>query len=147
VNGIDNALTQVEADQASEVRKCLKPVRDRVLNVLLPDESKHDTITLTRDFLAGHWVVDQTIGPFSGGTTVDYRADGTFAGYYILFNGATGRKVPTKGHWDFTPQSNDTFQLTLTYDTPQPEVWTRTIRVIDHDHLQNTDDNYVASRM
>src|ERR1700730_1864811 len=44
------------------------------------------------DFLAGHWVVDQTIGSHSGGTTADYRADGTFAGYYILFNGATGRK-------------------------------------------------------
>ena len=45
------------------------------------------------DFSAGHWVVDQTIGSHSGGTTADYRADGTFAGYYILFNGATAEKM------------------------------------------------------
>jgi hypothetical protein len=36
VNGIDNALTQVAADQADKVRLCLQPVRDRVLDILLP---------------------------------------------------------------------------------------------------------------
>jgi hypothetical protein len=35
-NGINNALTQVAADQADKVRDCLKPVRDRLLDVLLP---------------------------------------------------------------------------------------------------------------
>jgi hypothetical protein len=35
-HGIDNALTQVAADQADKVRDCLKPVRDRLIDVLLP---------------------------------------------------------------------------------------------------------------
>jgi hypothetical protein len=36
VNGIDNALSQVAADQADKVRVCLQPVRDRLLDVMLP---------------------------------------------------------------------------------------------------------------
>jgi hypothetical protein len=36
VNGIDNALSQVAADQADKVRLCLQPVRERLLDVLLP---------------------------------------------------------------------------------------------------------------
>jgi hypothetical protein len=35
-NGINDALTQVAADQADKVRDCLKPVRDRLLDVMLP---------------------------------------------------------------------------------------------------------------
>jgi hypothetical protein len=38
-NGIDNALTQVAADQADKVRDCLKPVRDRLLDLWLPAHS------------------------------------------------------------------------------------------------------------
>jgi len=36
VNGIDNALSQMAADQADKVRVCLQPVRERLLDVLLP---------------------------------------------------------------------------------------------------------------
>jgi hypothetical protein len=36
INGIDNALSQVAADQADKVRACLKPVRDRLLDLWLP---------------------------------------------------------------------------------------------------------------
>jgi hypothetical protein len=36
VKGIDNELTQVAADQADKVRDCLRPVRERLLDVLLP---------------------------------------------------------------------------------------------------------------
>ncbi len=36
VNGIDNALSQVAADQADKVRACLQPVRERLLDVMLP---------------------------------------------------------------------------------------------------------------
>jgi hypothetical protein len=34
--GLDNAVTQVTADQADKVRDCLKPVRERLIDVLLP---------------------------------------------------------------------------------------------------------------
>jgi hypothetical protein len=36
VGGIDNALTQVASDQADKVRVCLQPVREKLLDVLLP---------------------------------------------------------------------------------------------------------------
>src|SRR4051794_22502338 len=36
VNGLDNALSQVTADQADKVRVCLQPVRERLLDVMLP---------------------------------------------------------------------------------------------------------------
>src|ERR1700730_13013781 len=38
VNGIDNALSQIAADQADKVRTCLQPVRERLLDVMLPSQ-------------------------------------------------------------------------------------------------------------
>ena len=39
VNGIENALSQVAADQADKVRAYLRPVRERLLDVILPPKS------------------------------------------------------------------------------------------------------------
>jgi len=39
VDGINNAMTQIAANQADKVRTCLKPVRDRVLDVMLPSRT------------------------------------------------------------------------------------------------------------
>jgi hypothetical protein len=55
VNGIDNALTQVAADQADRVRDCLRPVRERLLDVLLPTplappRSEYDPVSTVRAF-------------------------------------------------------------------------------------------------
>jgi hypothetical protein len=36
VNGIANELTQVAADQADKVRDCLRPVRERLLDIMVP---------------------------------------------------------------------------------------------------------------
>jgi hypothetical protein len=36
VNGIDNALSKIAADEADKVRTCLQPVRERLLDVMLP---------------------------------------------------------------------------------------------------------------
>jgi hypothetical protein len=36
VNGIDNAVSQVAAAEADKVRVCLQPVRERLLDILLP---------------------------------------------------------------------------------------------------------------
>ena len=36
INGLDNALTQLAADQANQVRTCLQPVRQRLLDLVLP---------------------------------------------------------------------------------------------------------------
>src|SRR3954470_12564430 len=43
VNGLDNALSQVTADQADKVRVCLQPVRERLLDVMLPPENQGAT--------------------------------------------------------------------------------------------------------
>ena len=40
VNGLDNALGQVAADQADKVRVCLQPVRERLLDVMLPPQKQ-----------------------------------------------------------------------------------------------------------
>ena len=51
VSGIDNALTQVAANQADKVRDCLKPVRERVLDLLLPAAgSGNNNAAQTQDF-------------------------------------------------------------------------------------------------
>jgi hypothetical protein len=36
VDGINGAMSQVSADQADKVRACLQPVRDRLLDLMLP---------------------------------------------------------------------------------------------------------------
>jgi hypothetical protein len=36
VKGIDNAMSQVAADEADKVRVCLQPVRERLLDIMLP---------------------------------------------------------------------------------------------------------------
>jgi hypothetical protein len=43
VNGLDNALSQVAADQADKVRVCLQPVRERLLDVMLPPKKQGST--------------------------------------------------------------------------------------------------------
>jgi hypothetical protein len=40
VGGINNALTQIAATEADKVRKCLEPVRERVLEILFPSRKK-----------------------------------------------------------------------------------------------------------
>lgn len=40
VNGLDNAISQVAADQADKVRVCLAPVRERLLDVMLPPKKE-----------------------------------------------------------------------------------------------------------
>jgi len=55
VHGLDNALGQVAADQADKVRACLQPVRDRLLDVMLPAKqgSAGQTVTAPGGVAAG----------------------------------------------------------------------------------------------
>jgi len=43
VGGINNALTEVAASEADKVRECLKPVRDRLLDAMLPQGDQGST--------------------------------------------------------------------------------------------------------
>ena len=47
VNGLDNALSQIAADQADKVRVCLQPVRERLLDVMLPPRHQGAGQTVT----------------------------------------------------------------------------------------------------
>ena len=64
VNGIDNALTQVAADQADKVRACLQPVRERLLDVMLPPNkqgTKGQSVTAPGGVAVGRDVKDSPI--------------------------------------------------------------------------------------
>jgi hypothetical protein len=67
VNGIDNALSQVAADQADKVRACLLPVRERLLDVMLPSKRQGfegQTVSAPGGVAAGRDVTGPiTIGP------------------------------------------------------------------------------------
>jgi hypothetical protein len=108
-----------------------------------PDRRSFD---ITPDFLAGRWEVQQDVVGISGGSLVDYRADGTFAGYQTAFVGGIGQKQAVTGRWDITKLSQDTFQLKLQF-YPQQTAWTGTFKIIDADHIHNIDANYVAIRI
>jgi hypothetical protein len=64
VNGIDNALSQVAADQAGKVRDCLQPVRERLLDVMLPPKKQGatgETVTAPGGVAVGRDVKDSPI--------------------------------------------------------------------------------------
>ena len=66
VNGLDNALGQVAADQADKVRVCLQPVRERLLDVMLPPkQGTGQTVTAPGGVAVGGDVKNSpiTIGP------------------------------------------------------------------------------------
>ena len=60
VGGIENAMSQIAADQADKVRACLQPVRERLLDVMLPRkppgaEPPGDRPGHAAFSIAGHW--------------------------------------------------------------------------------------------
>jgi hypothetical protein len=67
VNGLDNALSQVAADQADKVRVCLQPVRERLLDVMLPlkQQGAGQTVTAPGGVAVGGDIKNSpiTIGP------------------------------------------------------------------------------------
>jgi hypothetical protein len=66
VDGINNAMTQIAANQADKVRTCLQPVRDRILDVMLPS-NKRSAPSKQRApppaSVAGRWQSDVFIDP------------------------------------------------------------------------------------
>jgi hypothetical protein len=96
---------------------------------------------VSRDGFGGKWRVDQTVGGVSSETVVDYRGDGTFGGWMTRFVGGIGQRVPVEGRWDVDVLTSDTFRLKLTFSnfTQMQE----TFKVLDPDHVQNLEENYV----
>ena len=64
INGLDNAVSQVAADEADKVRVCLGPVRERLLDVMLPPKrqgSAGPTVTAPRGVAVGRDVRGSSI--------------------------------------------------------------------------------------
>ncbi len=100
---------------------------------------------VSTDFFVGRWQVDQAQGQTSGGTVIDYNADGRFSGTMTQFVGEGGQRASTSGRWDFEKLSDDSFRLRLDFDNS--EHWQGTFRVLDANRIHNIDANYVAVRM
>lgn len=99
---------------------------------------------VSRDFMIGRWKVEQAAGEVSGGTVMDYDDDGTFSGTMTTFVGGVGERQQRAGEWNFQKLTKDTFRLKLRFDDEAP--WVGTFKIIDHDHIHNIDQNYIATR-
>lgn len=100
---------------------------------------------LSRESFGGRWRVDQTIGGASAESVIDYNNDGTFNGWMTQFNGGFGQRVPVQGRWNVDILNGDTFRLTVVYANFARQQ--ATFKVLDDDHIQNIDQNYVAVRV
>jgi hypothetical protein len=107
--------------------------------------SSRPAAELSRDFVPGRWQVDQANGPYSGGTVIDYREDGTFSGSVTQFVNGMGQKVPLEGEWSFEKLSANTFRLKATASDGSTR--SGEFKVIDRDHIHNTQENYIAVRL
>ena len=98
----------------------------------------------SRNFIIGRWQVEQTAGEVSAGTVVNYEENGTFGGSMTKFVGSVGQKQPTAGYWDIEKLSKDMFRLKIRFE--DNSTWVGTFKIIDHDHIHNIDQNYIAVR-
>jgi len=96
------------------------------------------------DFFVGRWRVDQEIGTVSGENVVDYYRNGRFEGRSIAGSGNQGQKKLESGKWELEKLSDRTFRLTLMNDDGTH--WTGKFKILDQNHIQNIDENYVAER-
>ena len=103
------------------------------------------TADASREFVIGRWQVEQRIIGTEGGSFVDYDEDGKFTGRQETFINGQGVRQQVSGSWTFAKVAKDQFRLGVTYDNGQQ--WKGTFRILDHDHIHNLDENYVAVRV
>lgn len=111
-----------------------------------PRPAAEPVAELSRDFVLGRWQVEQASGSYSGGTVIDYRDDGTFSGSATAFNDkGEGMKVPVSGNWSFERLSSNGFRLGITFADGSTQ--SSEFKVIDRNHIHNTQQNYIAVRV
>jgi hypothetical protein len=102
-------------------------------------------LVATRDFFIGRWRVDQVMGSLSGTNNVDYFKDGTLEGEMIRVLGNQGERIRLTGKWEMTPLFEQMFRLEIHMDSGESQ--TMKFKILDRNHIQNVDDNYVAERV
>jgi hypothetical protein len=85
------------------------------------------------------------LGQASAGTLMDYQADGTVTGSETQFINGFGQRIPITGRWSFEALSVNTFRLGLQLQNQPP--WQGTFKILDHNHIHNIDQNYIAVRV
>jgi len=99
----------------------------------------------SREFVIGRWEVEQKIIGTEGGSYVDYGEDGKFTGRQEAFVNGQGERRQVNGSWSYAKTAKDQFRLDVMFDNGQQ--WKGTFRILDHDHIHNLDENYVAIRV
>lgn len=141
-----NVLRSDLAATLKDNAACKLKVFDTLQNKLLGTEP-HTDIDIGPDFFAGRWKMQKNdAGISSYGSVVDYRADGTFTGHETRNILGLDGKQELRGRWDIIKLSLDTFQLNLEFSKPLSVQWVRIFKVIDQDHIQNLDENWIATR-
>jgi hypothetical protein len=105
---------------------------------------------ISPSFVVGRWEVEQVNGNGKFRSSIDYLPDGTFSGSVEAFSGPVGNSYQVQGTWSITKISDDIFNLALDYSVRPPGIPPRLeakFKVLDHDHTQNIDQNYVANRI
>ena len=113
--------------------------------VLRQQNPQPATPEASRSFVIGRWQVEQAVAGLEGATFVDYGEDGRFTGKQESFMNGNGVREPVNGMWQFEKLGKDQFRLDVTFDDGRP--WKSTFRILDHDHIHNLDQNYVAVRV
>jgi hypothetical protein len=117
------------------------------------DEAPQRPPEVTRDFIVGRWQVEQKLGlvngqtilSTSGGSDINYQADGKFVGSQFLTIDGDERKVLRAGQWDFAKLSDDTFRMKIRFD--DHGVWSGDFQIVGKDRIHNIGENYDAFRI
>jgi hypothetical protein len=109
------------------------------------DDNNPKPSEASRNFVVGRWQVEQLSGSRSAGSVADYQDDGTLTGSVTQFVNGFGQKQLVAGCWNFEKVSKDTFRLQVRFNNQS--TWQGTFKILDQDHIQNIDENYVSVRM
>ena len=144
-SGYESADRRINPSALAEIEEIrLQPARGEASPS--PRPAAEPVAELSRDFVPGRWQVEQSTGPYSAGTVIDYRDDGTFTGWVTQsVKGAGSTKVPVEGEWSFEKLTSNTFRLDATASDGSSR--SGVFKVIDHNHIHNTQENYIAVRL
>lgn len=110
-----------------------------------------DDNVASREFFIGHWQNNGEIltanGMVTGLVSTNFFENGRFEGYAMEVLGNQAEKVSQAGNWQVEILSRQYFRLSLQYDNATQAPFKGTYKIIDHNHIHNTEMNYDAVRV
>lgn len=92
-------------------------------------------------FFLGRWRWEG----FNAGTDIVYLPDGTFNGMMVQNMAGYPNRVNVFGRWNLQPMAPNIFQLQLWF--ANFTTWGGTFQILDANHIQNLESNYIATRV